>query len=188
MARERSSEDRLIVAELGPAHGIRGEITARVSGVPLEELSTLRGLVLRRPDGSERPTAVLGARRKKRTAILALEGIADRAAAEAHRGAVVLARRDALPALGDDEWWVADLVGATVVTGAGEELGVLEEVLELPANDVFVVRGERGEVLLPVTAEVVKRVDVASRRVIVELLPGLLEASRGAGAGEGEDA
>ena len=182
------SEEWLIVAEFGPAHGLRGEITARLAGVAPEQLAEVPGLKLRRPDGSEKPAVVLGVRHKKAGSILKLAGIDDRTAAEDHRGSVIVARRDALPPPGDDEWWIVDLVGAVVETGDGERLGVLEEVLSLPANDVFVVRGKRGEILLPVIDDVVKRVDVEAGRVIVALLPGLLEASSGAGPGEGSEA
>ncbi|MGQ0722174.1 MAG: PRC-barrel domain-containing protein, partial [Candidatus Eiseniibacteriota bacterium] len=67
-----------------------------------------------------------------------------------------------------------------VVSDDGIEVGVLEDVLKMPANDVLVVRGERGEVLLPVTHEVLRSVDPVERRVVVHLLPGLLDEPPGA--------
>jgi 16S rRNA processing protein RimM len=174
----------LIVAELGPPHGIRGEITGRLCGVTADELRGLAGLVLRDPRGDERPIEIAGIRRKKSGWILALEGIGDRDAAEACRGSVLRARRECLPAPREDEWYVADLVGLRVETVEGEFLGTVEEVLRLPANDVLAVRGERGEILLPMTEEVLRSVRPDEGRAIVHLLPGLVEATGGeSGAG-----
>jgi 16S rRNA processing protein RimM len=165
----------LIVAELGPAHGIRGEITARVSGIEPSALAGVEGLVLRTADGAERPVRVSRVRAKKTGPILAIDSVATRTEAESLRNGVLLARREALPEPDEGEWWVADLLGLAVESDEGEELGTLEEVIPLPANDVLVVRGRRGEVLLPLTEEVVREVDLAAKRMVVRILPGLLD-------------
>ncbi len=75
--------------------------------------------------------------------------------------------------LPEGEVFTAELVGSRVVLADGLELGVLQEVWSTGANDVYVVRGERGEWLLPATAEVVLDVDVVAHRVTVRLLPGM---------------
>jgi 16S rRNA processing protein RimM len=172
---EASARQLLVVAELGRPHGLRGELTARLHGVGPEELRALTGLVLRRRDGAERPVTVQRIRAAKTGCVLALDRVTDRTAAEEHRGAVLLASRENLPAPAADEWYVADLVGLRVLTEEGEDLGRLAEVLQLPAHDVYVVRGERGEVLLPATEEVVRRVEPGKGRMIVRLLPGLVD-------------
>lgn len=168
-------EGWLIVAELGRPHGLRGEIEARLDGVGPDELRSLAGLSLLRPDGEETAAGVIGARPKGRGWILGIRGIEDRDEAAAWRGSLLIAPRASLPEPEDGEWYVADLVGLAVVTDRGESLGTLDEVLHLPANDVFVVRGGRGEILLPVTDEVVREVDREAGRVTVHLLPGLVE-------------
>jgi 16S rRNA processing protein RimM len=169
----------LIVAELGRPHGIRGQATARLAGVSPETLVSLSDLRLARADGAERKTRVLRVQPKGEGVVLELEGLTDRDAAEEWRGGALIARRDQLPALDDGEWYVSDLIGSTVVSEAGEDLGVLDDVLKMPANDVLVVHGPRGEILLPVTREVVRSVDAARRRVLVHVLPGLLDEAEG---------
>lgn len=167
-------EGWLIVAELGRPHGVAGEIMARLVGIGPDELRALSRLSLLRPDGEERKVRVRRIRPKPPGWIVRIPGIEGRDEAEALRGAVLIAPRESLPEADDGEWYVADLVGLDVVTDRGESLGRLEEVLHLPANDVFVVRGRR-EILLPVTEEVVRGVDRAAGRVTVHLLPGLAE-------------
>jgi 16S rRNA processing protein RimM len=154
---------------------VRGRVTARLHGIEPEALVSLSDLHLLRDDGAERQTRVLGAQPMKNGWVLELESLVDRNEAEAWRGALLITPRSSLPEPGRDEWYVADLVGLRVVTEGGRELGTLDDVLKLPANDVFVVRGEQGEILLPVTEEVVCAVDVAAGRVTVHLLPGLVD-------------
>ena len=169
-----AGDDLLVVAELTRAHGIRGEVSARFVGVEPEELRTVP-LRLRRVGGETKPVRITSVRPKGPGWILGIEGVVDRDEAEALRGAVLLARREDLPELGPGEWYIADLVGLAVIDENGEDLGVLEEVMQLPANDVFVVRGSGGEVLVPVLDHVVVDVDWAARRMRVQLPAGLLD-------------
>lgn len=170
------------MAELGRAHGLRGEIQARLAGLTGPELLEIPRLTLRRPDGRETPVAVLGARAKGPSWILEIDVLDDRTSAEAHRNSVLLAFREDLPPPELDEWYVQDLVGLPVVTEEGKALGVVEEVLKLPANDVFVVRGDGREILLPLIDDVVREVDLEAKRIVARLLPGMLEE----GGSEGE--
>ncbi len=163
----------LVVAELGRAHGLRGEVAARVHGIGSEELLGIPFVVMRRPDGSESEVRVVAARAHGGGVLLTISGIEDRTAAEEARGAELRVRREDLPDPGERVWYVADLVGCEVVEENGAALGVLEEILPMPAHDVYVVRGARGEVLLPATEEVILGVDLAGRRMTVHLLPGL---------------
>ncbi|MFN8176652.1 MAG: ribosome maturation factor RimM [bacterium] len=164
----------LIVVELTRPHGIRGEMSGRPAGVEPEDLRDVP-LVLRRRNGATEPAKIGAVRSTGRAWIVALEGIGDRNEAETLRGAVLLARRSDLPEPGPGEWYIADLVGLVMVDETGEELGVLEEVLKLPANDVFVVRGRRGEVLVPALDDVIVQVDRDAGRMRVKLPRGLLD-------------
>lgn len=75
-------------------------------------------------------------------------------------------------------YFVHDLIGLTVVTNDGEDLGVVVDVLQPGANDVYVVDGPHGELLLPAIGEVIQEIDVSTRRMVITLLPGLLDESR----------
>jgi 16S rRNA processing protein RimM len=173
--RDFIEEESLVVAELGRAHGLRGEIGARLFGLTPEELLAIPQIKLRRPDGSESVVHVRGARSKPAGIILEIEELTDRTDAEGARGASLIAAREHLPAPEPGEWYLADLVGCEVVTEDGEHVGTLEEVLNLPANDVYVVRGGEKELLLPATDEVIRNVDLESKRVTIRLLPGLAD-------------
>ena len=101
--------------------------------------------------------------------LVQLEGVTDRTAAEALKGSLVGAAREALPATGKDEYYWADLIGLDVVNGRDERLGVVKELIESAASDVLVVVADDGtERLLPFVSAVVIDVDVAAKRIRVE--------------------
>ncbi|MPZ99894.1 MAG: 16S rRNA processing protein RimM [Dehalococcoidia bacterium] len=108
--------------------------------------------------------------------MLLLEGYTNRNAAEGLRGELLEIEESELPPLPEGEYYIDDLVGLTVVTVAGDEVGELVEVLTTGANDVYVVRrpGAR-DALIPAVKDIVQSVDLEARRVTVDPLPGLLD-------------
>lgn len=112
--------------------------------------------------GKETMTAwtVVSARVSGGMAYLRLSGVDSRAMAEAWRGADLYVRRDQAASLGENRWYIADLIGCRVADERGEELGVIEEVLQPGGNDVYVLRSRSGRVLIPAVRELVTAVDV----------------------------
>lgn len=79
----------------------------------------------------------------------------------------------------DESFFVHELVGLRVVlTATGETLGTVADVLQTGANDVYVVHGEKGEVLVPAIGGVIDRVDVSGGLISITPLPGLLDESK----------
>jgi 16S rRNA processing protein RimM len=106
-----------------------------------------------------------------REMILALEGIEDRDTAEAQRGKEL--QVPSPKKLDQDVFYQHDIVGLRAVTTEGEILGRIADVLSTGSNDVYVVQGDRGELLLPALEDVVREIDVESGRMVVQLLEGL---------------
>ena len=101
--------------------------------------------------------------------VVLLDGIEDRTAAEAAKGLLVGAPRDALPTTDEDEFYWADLVGLDVVNAAGERLGKVAGLIETGANAVLRVVGEDDtERLLPFVAAVVLAVEKEAGLIHVE--------------------
>ncbi len=126
------------------------------------------------------PWKVAGAARQGKLWALRLVGVDRREAAEALVGCEVLARREDLGEAGEGLHYWADLAGLPVVTGAGEPVGRVEELLVTGGVDVLVVRGPGGERLVPLAPYVT--VDRRGGRVVVDAPPGLLDE-----AGEDEE-
>lgn len=105
--------------------------------------------------------------------IVRLEGCEDRNAAEALRGTELLVARGEAPALGEDEWYAEDLEGCAVSDGE-REVGTVSRLLALPSCEVLEVRRagdgvEGSPLLVPLVSDAVRAVDVAQRRIDVDL-------------------
>ena len=113
------------------------------------------------------------ARAYRATLRLTLTGIETKELAEPLRGLLLEVPEEELPALEDGQYYRFQLLGMEVLDAHGASLGHLEEVLDTPANDVYLVRNSEGELLIPAIDSVVKEVDVPGRRMVVELPGGL---------------
>jgi len=109
----------------------------------------------------------------KQFVILKFDGIDSMTAAEKLKTAVIrIPEEKALP-LGLDEYYLRDLYGMTVLTETGEVLGELTSVIETGANDVYAVRYEDGEILIPAVKQCILDVNVSEKKMTVRLLKGM---------------
>ena len=107
-------------------------------------------------------------RAHKKGFVASIDEVADRDAAAALTGQLIGVPAAALPEIaGDDEFYWRELVGCQVISTTGENLGVIDHLLETGANDVMFIRGDGGETLVPFVDEFVESVDIAGRKVTV---------------------
>lgn len=147
-------------------HGVRGEIKIEPWTDSVEFLKRFDTLYL---DG--KAVKVLSSRVHKSSLIVLFEGVEDINAAMTLKNKVVcFDRRDAK--LPEGQFFLQDIIGATVVDEAGNEIGKLADVLDLPAGNVYVVRGER-EILIPAVPQFILKTDTQSGVVTVRLIDGM---------------
>lgn len=167
-----SKEEELVpIARITGAHGIKGEVRASPYG-DLDEMGWGAVFIVGR--GAEKPARVRRARRHKGVFILEIEGVADRNAAEALSGLEVAVRRSDLPGTSEDEYYYFELVGMDVYSEDSKLIGRVSDIMETGGNDVLVVTGPFGEVLVPAIEQVIVRVDPEERKITIHLLEGIL--------------
>ena len=179
-----SSPGRLIaLGEIVGTHGVRGLLRFHSYGRSTSPLPTDRTLYLiarplpgGRPDSTDAmPIVVEAARPHGGVTLLQVKDVATIEAATPLVGrALALPERD-LPAPAPGELYVYQLEGLDVVTEAGDRLGTIDRSFSTGANEVLVVRDGAREYLIPLIADVVRSIDLADRRVVIEPLDGLLE-------------
>jgi 16S rRNA processing protein RimM len=157
------------------AHGIHGEVIVRRFGDAEEILAPGSEIRFGEDDGSV-SRRVVEARPHGRDWRVTFQDLDDRTRAEALQGTELFVSVDKLPALPAGSYYQFQLVGLRVRTEGGEELGRIEDILETGAHDVYVVRGARGEILIPAVPELV-RVDLEGGEMVVHPIPGLLPGS-----------
>ncbi len=163
----------LAIGRIVRPHGIQGEVRMDIFTDYPERVAELPAVYV----GPNRERyEVKRARLHKERLLLHLDGVDGRDAAEMLRGLLVEVNlEDAVP-LEMDEYYEFQLVGLQVETVDGTELGELIEILDTSgANDVYVVHGFYGEMLLPATEEVIREVDLEAGVMRVHLLPGLVD-------------
>jgi len=160
-------------------HGVSGELRVEVITDSPERLELHAQFYLAHPDSPEvvRPFPVEKVHHHKKDIILLkLSGCDSRDQAEALRGSLVRIPFQDVAPLAEGEYYVFQLVGMQVETEDGQNLGRLARVLETGANDVYLVQGPQGELLLPAVETVVRQVDVDANRVVVRLMPGMRDS------------
>ena len=113
------------------------------------------------------------ARSHRGTLLVKFEGIETRGQAETLRDLLLEVPEEELAPLEENQYFRFQVLGMEVVDQGGQPLGVIEEVLDTGANDVYIVRSAESELLIPAIDAVVKEMDVAGRRMVVELPEGL---------------
>lgn len=156
------------------AWGLRGEVKVHPLTDRPDYFSPGRSLSL-----AGRPHTVEASRWRRGLLYLKLSGIDDREAAQALRGEYLELPESELAPLGEGEYYRYQLIGLAVESSEGLPLGRVASILSTPSNDVFVVQGDLGEVLIPAVDEIVKEVDLAGGRIVVEVVPGVLPPARG---------
>jgi len=158
-------------------HGIRGEVQV-YSYSDVEYFLDYKDLFIQGKYGDKVPQRVLKARVKKgQSVILALEGVVDRTQAGSFVGKEIFLDRAKLSPPAEGEYYWHEIEGLSVVSAGGEELGILSDVLATGAHDVYVVKGDRGEILVPAVEQMVKKIDLEKGVMVVDLPPGLVEAN-----------
>ncbi|MEU5794617.1 ribosome maturation factor RimM [Streptomyces sp. NPDC047813] len=184
---------QLVVARVGRAHGIKGEVTVEVR-TDEPELRLAPGAVLATDPAATGPLTIETGRVHSGRLLLRFAGVTDRTGAEALRNTLLIADVDPeeMPE-GEDEYYDHQLMDLDVVTEDGVEVGRITEISHLPSQDLFIVERPDGtEVMIPFVEEIVAEIDLAEQRAVITPPPGLIDdraeiaSSREAGEAESE--
>jgi 16S rRNA processing protein RimM len=159
--------DRICVAQIGAAHGLRGEVRLRSFTQDPAAVSSYGPL--ESEDGA-RHFEIEALRPAKDHFVARLAGVADRDAAEKLTNLKLYVSRDRLPPIEDDEtFYHADLVGLTAVTPDGAPLGTVTAILNFGAGDLVEIKPQGGgeALMVPFTDAAVPEIDIAAGRMVV---------------------
>ncbi len=176
-----SSPGRLVpLGEIVGTHGVGGLLRFHPYDDSAAALTAPRTVYLRpraaHPDGdSWRPWQLVSAREHGRLALVRFEGLTTMDAASPLVGATLALPERDLPAVAPGEFYAYQLEGLEVVTDDGAHLGTVHHLIPTGSNEVLVVRDGDREHLIPVIADVVRRVDLVAGRIVIQPVEGLLD-------------
>ena len=167
-------EERLQVGVISSTHGVRGEVKVFPTTDDPRRYKKLKKVYL--DTGREfLPLEIQGVKFFKQFVIVKFKGIDNINDIEMYRGKSLLVDRENAVPLKEDEYFIADMVGIEVFTEDGEKFGVLKEVMETGANDVYIIDSmKHGEVLVPAIKQCILDVNIEERRMEIHLMDGLI--------------
>ena len=167
-------EDLLKVGVITTTHGVRGEVKVYPTTDEPERFLELDYVLL--DTGRElRKLEIKNVKFLKNLVILKFKGVDNINDIEKYKGRDLWIPREEGQELEEDEYYIADLLGMSVVLEDGQEFGTLKDVMETGANDVYIIdSAEHGEVLLPAIKECILDVDLEKNVMTIHLMKGLI--------------
>ena len=168
-------EQLLQVGVISSTHGVRGEVKVFPTTDDVNRFKKLKKVIL--DTGKEqKELEIQGVKFFKQMVILKFKGIDNINDIEKYKGKSLYVTREHAVKLKKDEYFIADLIDMRVMLEDGTEFGTLTDVMKTGANDVYCIQTEKyGEVLVPAIGECICQVDVEARKMIIHLMPGLVE-------------
>ena len=171
---------RITIGQISKVHGIKGEMVV----VPLTDdpkrFSELKKVLLLKDEKIiefevESVRTDFKAKRLKERVLIKLKGVENPEEAKGLVGSFLEIEKEDLIKLPEGRYFIFDIIGLKVITTENKEVGKVKEVISLPANDVYVVQGDQKEYDIPAIKEVVKKIDLERKVMIIEPKEGLLE-------------
>ena len=164
------------VGKIVACHGVEGFVRMICfNAPPTPQVARAPAFHLERPGDAPVAYPVAAVRTRRRDVLVRFARVETRTAAESLVGMLASIPEDLLPAPGPGEFYYYEIVGFRVRTTGGAEIGTVVETIDTGSNDVWIVRANDREVLIPVIADVVRRIDRDTGTVTIEPLDGLLD-------------
>ena len=166
------SDDKVAIAYINKCWGVKGEVIAEpLTGFPqrfkkLDKVSLTGGR-------AELELTVEWTKRHGNRIVFKFKEIDDRNEADRLRNSYIEINKEEIYSLPSGHYYIFQLVGMEVMDIDEGIIGTVEDVWEYPAGDIYVVRSEKGALLMPGIKEIIKKVDLENNRMEVKLLPGL---------------
>jgi 16S rRNA processing protein RimM len=171
-------ESMVLVGRIARPHGIRGQVIVAPDTDFVEERFRAGAVLWTRSERGDEMLKVGSARLQNGRAVIQFEGFSSIEDVERLAGHELRVPEDALQPLAEGVYYVHDLVGCVVETTSGERVGEVKRVDGGAGASVLSVAGARGEVLVPLAADICTEIDVGNRRIRINPPEGLLELNQ----------
>lgn len=168
-------QDTLRVGVITSSHGIKGEVKVFPTTDDVKRFEKIKEVLVE--TGSQTASLeIQNIKYFKNLAIIKFKGIDNIDDVQKYKGKDLYVTRDNAVELDEGEYFIADLLGLTVITEEGEILGELKDVLQTGANDVYVIQRQANkELLIPAIKDCIRAIDLENKTMTVHVLEGLLE-------------
>jgi 16S rRNA processing protein RimM len=171
---------RITIGQISKVRGIKGEMVVVSLTDDPKRFSELEKVFLSQDEKItqfevEKVRTELKTKKLKEMVLLKLKGVESPEQAKKLVGSFLEIEKEDVIKLPEGRYFIFDIIGLKVITTDEKEIGTVKEVISLPANDVYVVQGEKKEYDVPAIKEVVKKIDLERKVMIIEPKEGLLD-------------
>ena len=163
----------MLIGQIVGVHGIKGNCKIRSYAESLSVFQSDSVVIVATSDGRQRPYEINWVKPHAKAALVSLKGVDTRNQAEALIGCELFIEKNRLPDPEEGSYYWFDLIGLDVFENDQKYLGRLESIIQTGSNDVYVVKKDNTEVLIPALESVVQKIDLKNRRMQVDLPEGL---------------
>jgi len=165
-------KEKIKVGKITNAHGLRGDMRV----YPYTDKENFEDYSALMIEGNDETKKITKVRYNKNMVLLKLNGIDHINDVEALKNKELFVYKEDLKPLADDEFYISDIIGCSVEDASGEKLGMVKDYLTHTSQAVFVVKGDDGkEFLVPHVDAFVVSISIEDKRVVVQLIEGLIE-------------
>lgn len=167
--------ERITIGEILRPKGLQGEVKVLpLTDIP-DRFNSLSHVFVSLPDRQDLVIEIANSREYKGFVYARFVGRESRESVEELVGGLMQVERSSVPELPDDVYYQFEILDAEVLTDTGERLGIVTDIMETGAHDVYVVQGDEREFLIPATKETVRHIDREQGRITIHPLEGLLD-------------
>lgn len=171
---------RITIGQISKVRGIKGEMVVVSLTDDTKRFSLLEKILVSKDEKItqfevEKVRTELKTKKLKEVVLLKLKGVESPEEAKKLVGSFLEIEKENVIILPEGRYFIFDIIGLKVITTEEKELGTVKEVISLPANDVYVVQGEEKEYDIPALKEIVKKIDLEKKVMIIEPKEGLLD-------------
>jgi 16S rRNA processing protein RimM len=167
--------DFIVIGQIRRPHGVRGAVSVAIMTDNPDRFNLLKQVWFNRGDDLRMPFTLTRVQKMPGAVVLTVAEITDRDAADGWRQAWVEIPGDEILPLEEGKHYLFEIIGLQVVTDEDVALGEVVDILRNPAHDVYVVRGEEREYLIPAVPEFIRQIDSESGIMIIHVVDGLLD-------------
>lgn len=164
----------LEIGQIVNTFGIKGMVKVKPFTDDIKRFDSLKKVYIEN-NSNKKEYEIEEVKYHKNMVLIKFEGIENIEQAERLRNSYLTISRNSAEELEEGRYYVVDLLGLEVYTDEQILLGTLEDIFNTGSNDIYVVKNEEGkQILLPAIQDVIKKIDIENKKVIVHLLPGLV--------------
>lgn len=170
-----NTDNLILIGKLTKLHGIKGMLKLASFAESIDTFYDLDGIYLKKSDGSFIKEQIETISPHKTGALVSFKSVKGIEDAQTLVGHELYIEKEDLEDLPDGEYYRHELIGLEVITDEGIHIGIVEDLLPTGSNDIFVVRKEGKESMIPATKEVIRDIDISKGTMIIEPLEKMIK-------------